>query len=77
MLLLESLQDGLDRILPRRKKDAVVSKSNIGIVRYQDDVRFSPALLRSILFLLLPRCSLVARSSQSVLISTSFPTLFT
>ena len=73
MPFLESLQDGLDRILPRWKKDAVVSKSmsggignNVGVVRYQDDVRFPPALsFRPALFLGLPRCSLVGRRSPS------------
>lgn len=57
MPFLESLQDGLDRILPRRK-NAAVSKSisggighTAGIVRYQDDVRLLPAVsFRSVLF---------------------------
>lgn len=82
MPFLESLQDGLDRILPRKK--GVVSKSmsggignNVGIVRYQDDVRFPPAP-----FFFTRSCSGVAAlqsgwSSQSILISTSFPTWFT
>ena len=83
MTFLESVQDGLDRILPKRRKHATVSKSisggignTAGIVRYQDDVRFPPAAsFRSVLFLLLPRCSLVGR--RNILISTSFPTLVT
>lgn len=50
MPFLESVQDGLDRILPRKKRDPIVSKSisggmggTAGIVRYQDDVRLFPA----------------------------------
>ena len=71
MPLLESLQDGLDRILPRRNKDARVSKSmsggtgnTVGVVRY-DDVRLLPAVsFRPVLFLLLLRCSLVGRGAS-------------
>lgn len=46
MPFLESLQDGLDRILPK-KKVVGISKSvsgiggTIGVVRYQDDVRLA------------------------------------
>lgn len=74
MPFLESMQDGLDRILPRKKRNPIVSKSisggigsTAGIVRYQDDVRFFPARFLVSLFLLLPRWS-----SQRILISTSF-----
>ena len=49
MPFLESLQDGLDRILPKRRNGVVISKSTsggigstVGVVRYQDDVRLSP-----------------------------------
>lgn len=73
MPFMESLQDGLDRILPKRKKNVVISKSisggiggTVGVVRYQDDVRFTPALSPSlVLFLVLPRCSLVGRRNAS------------
>jgi hypothetical protein len=71
MPFLESLQDGLDRILPRRR-NAAVSRSisggighTAGIVRYQDDVRVPPAVsFCSVVFLLLPRCSLVGRNAS-------------
>lgn len=54
MPLLDSLQDGLDRILPRRNKP-VLSKSvsggigtTVGVVRFQDDVRWLPFFLAAL-----------------------------
>lgn len=50
MPFLESLQDGLDRILPKRRNDVVISKSvsggigsTVGVVRYHDNVSHPPA----------------------------------
>lgn len=49
MSFLESFKDGLDRILPKRNKAGVFSKSmsggiasTVGAVTYHDEVRFSP-----------------------------------